>query len=326
MKTGIVQNNSLADGRKITGTIKNFFKNISPFNSREDMPKALLLIKTFLAFELCRWVGLLLAEGIVIGAHLICGKNVLKGEMFDFTTGVLIQYFGYIIPIFVTMLYWKLFKKKMLSELGVTKKVGSWFVGAAAGVIVLGVCAAAVIATGTIRVNGFFADPDILVIVLMFFGFVIQGAFEEFLCRGLVMCSLKGKVSLPVVFAANAFMFALPHFSTLFESEPEYIVTGILALVAISCVFSFITLRAENIWAACGFHTLWNFCLESIMGLNLSGIESGKTAALIDMSTVGENLLNGGKYGIESSVITVVILTAASIALFFVYKKKTQKN
>lgn len=326
MKTSIVQNNISADGRKVTGAVKNFLKNISPFNNREDMPKVLLVIKTILAFELCYWAGLLLAEGVVILAHLACGKNVLKGEMFDFTTGALIQCFGYIIPIFVVILYWKVFKKKKLSELGVTKKVGSWFVGGAAGVMVLAACVGAVMATGTIKFNGFFADPDIIMIVLMFFGFVIQGAFEEFLCRGLVLCSLKGKVAMPVVFAANAFLFAYPHFGTLFESEPEFIVTGILDLVAISCVFTFITLRANNIWAACGFHTLWNFCLESVMGLNLSGIESGKTAALLDMSTVGENLLNGGKYGIESSIVTVIVLIAASTALFFMFRKNSQKN
>ena len=307
-------------------SIRNFLKNISPFNDREDMPKALLLIKTFLAFELCYWVGLLLAEAVVIGAHFACGKNVLKGEMFDFTTGVLIQYYGYIIPIFVVVLYWKFIKKKKLSELGITKKLGSWLVGGAAGVMLVAVCTAAIAAAGAVRFNGFFAHPDVLMIVLMFFGFVIQGAFEEFLCRGLVLCSLKGKVSLPVVFAANAVMFALPHFGTLFESEPKYIVTGILALAVISCIFSFITLRAQNIWAACGFHTLWNFCLESVMGLDLSGIESGKTAALIDMSRVGEDLLNGGKYGIESSMISVIVLTLAAVGMWFMWVRRPLRD
>lgn len=309
------------------GNIRNFFKNISPFNGREDMPKVLLLIKVFLSFELCYWAGLLLAEGIVIAVHLACGKNVLKGEMFDFATGTLIQYFGYIIPIGVIMLYWKLFKKKKLSELGITKKFGSWFVGAAAGVILLTVCVAAVMAAGTVKFCGFYADPDILMIVLMFFGFVIQGAFEEFLCRGLVFCSLKDKVSLPAAFAANAFLFALPHFGTLFESEPGFIVTGILGLAAISCVFSFITLRAENIWAACGLHTLWNFCLESVLGLNLSGIGSDRAASFMDMRNAGDNLLNGGKYGIESGIITIVVLTAAAVLMGIDHnRRKTSHN
>lgn len=67
-----------------------------------------------------------------------------------------------------------------------------------------------------------------------------------------------------------------------------------------------------------------NFCLSSVPGLNLSS--EGSSAALIDMKNVGENLLNGGKYGTEASIITVVIIavSAAVTGYMTIYKNRQE--
>ena len=163
-------------------------------------------------------------------------------------------------------------------------------------------------------------------ILLMLGGFVIQGAAEEFLCRGLVLCSLKDRVPLPVAVGASTLAFIYPHWSTLREFEPQYVFSGLLGLVVISCVFSFITLRTKSIWAACGLHSIWNFCLCCVLGLNLSGSE-GASTALINIRSVGENLLNGGTYGIESSIIADIVIAAAAVLLWKVnIKNNTERQ
>ena len=121
-------------------------------------------------------------------------------------------------------------------------------------------------------------------------GYAVQGAAEEMLCRGLVFCSLKDKVSLPVAVGASTLVFICPHMGTLMDSEPVFVISGVADLVAISCIFSFITLRTESILAACGLH-----------------------------------LLNGGKYGIEASIITGSVLTAAAFLLWHMYKRNDRK-
>ena len=73
-------------------------------------------------------------------------------------------------------------------------------------------------------------------------------------------------------------------------------------LVLILLSFSFLTLRFESIWAACGLHSIWDFILYNILGFNLSGKDE-MTAAVFDMRSVGSNILNEGKYGIEASVM-----------------------
>ena len=305
--------------------MKKIIKNISPFNNRTEMPAAMLVVKKLLMFIICYWAGLLLAEGAVIGAMSACGKNFMQGEMFSDSVMNLLKYYGMIVILGVSVLCWKLIERKKLSEMGVTKHIGGWLIGALIGVGLLAVCVAAIALTGSIRFDGLFTDPDVLMILLMLGGFIIQGAAEEFLCRGLVLCSLRNRVPLPVAVVAGTLAFIYPHWSTLREFEPQYVFSGLLCLVVISCVFSFLTLKTKSIWAACGLHSVWNFCLCCVLGLNLSGSE-GASTALINMRSVGNDILNGGVYGIESSIITDIVIAAAAVLLWQIYKKNNTER
>ena len=128
--------------------IKEFIKNISPFNNRSEMPKILYVIKVILIFWVFKFGAELIGEGIVLAIHFACGKNPLQGELFDIRTINLISYFGYGLMIGIIILLWKLFQKKTLAELGFAKPVRSYFAGAGAGVVLLAACVALVMLTG----------------------------------------------------------------------------------------------------------------------------------------------------------------------------------
>lgn len=113
--------------------IKQFFKNISPLNNRTDMPGILYIIKVFIIFWFVKTGAELIGEGVVIAVCFACGKNPLQGEMFSPNIMMLIMYYGYVILIGIMFLYWKLFQKKTLSELGFTQKVGSYITGVITG-------------------------------------------------------------------------------------------------------------------------------------------------------------------------------------------------
>lgn len=279
------------------------------------MPTALFVIKKILAFWLCYIAGLFLAEGVIILLHFALGKNMLVGDVFDAQTITLITYYGYIIISLVVLLYWKLIEKKPLSQMGLTKSFTNYFIGAFLGIVLVAASVFAVILTGSIEYNGVFENPDVLMIVLLFGGFIIQGATEEFLCRGLVLHSLKGKTPLWFAIAVSTIMFIIPHWSSLFDGGTLYGIIGITNLVLISVIFSLLTVRFKSIWVACGLHSFWNAVLACILGLNLSGNDDS-VAAVFNMQSVGENVLNGGVYGIEASVITIAVLAVAAVLIW----------
>lgn len=301
--------------------MKQILKNISPFNNRTEMPTALFIIKKFLAFWLCYIAGLFIAEGIVILLHFACGKNMLVGDVFDAQTITLIKYYGYIIMTGVALLYWKLIEKKHLSEMGLTKQFGNYFIGVIAGVILLALCVAAIVLSGSIKYQGIFENVDIRMIVLLIGGFIVQGANEEILCRGIVLHALKENTSVWIAIAVSTVLFIMPHWSSLFDGGTSYGIIGVANLVLISIIFSLLTVRFKSIWAACGLHSFWNAILYCILGLNLSGNDETVTA-VFKMQSVGKNILNGGIYGIEASVITTVVLALAVVLMWYTNRKE----
>ena len=297
--------------------MKQFLKNISPFNNRTEMPTLLFVVKKILAFWLCYIAGLFIAEGAVIILHFALEKNMLVGDVFDPQTITLIMYYGYIVMAGVALLYWKLIEKKPLSEMGLTKRFGNYLIGTLAGVLLLAVSVAAIVFTGSIKYHGIYNNADILMILLLFGGFIIQGATEEILCRGIVLHTLKEKTSVAVAVNVSTVLFIMPHCSSLFEQGVVYGILGVCNLALISTIFSLLTIRFKSIWAACGLHSFWNAILYSVLGLNLSGNDETVTA-IFNMQSVGKNIWNGGEYGIEASIITTVVLAIAAAIIWYV--------
>ena len=305
--------------------IKQFIKNISPLNNRTDMPVLLYIIKVIIIFWFVKFGAELIGEGLVIALHFACGMNPLEGEIFDGKTIIVITYFGYGLMTLLAILYWKLFQKKTVCELGFTKKAGTYFIGAVAGALLIAVSVGAVMLTGTITCNGVFRNIDHIYIMLMFGAFICQGAFEEVLCRGIVHQLLMNKTSVPVTVGISAVLFIIPHLNNLNGEGAGIVFFAVADLTLVSFVFSFLTLRFRSIWAACGMHSGWNYILFNILGLNLSGNDE-LTAAVFDMRSAGENILNGGKYGIEASAITAIALAVFLIICYTISRKKESRE
>lgn len=301
--------------------IKQFFKNISPLNNRTDMPEILYIIKVFIIFWFVKTGAELIGEGVVIAVCFACGKNPLQGEMFSPNIMMLIMYYGYVILIGIMFLYWKLFQKKTLSELGFTQKVGSYITGVITGTVLVVISVLLVVLAGAISYNGVFENINNGFILLMLGGFICQGAMEEVLCRGIVMGLLMKRTSAPVAIGLSSVLFTIPHLFNMTLSGGVFIFFAIVNLFLISIVFSLLTLYYKSIWAACGLHSIWNFILYNIFGMNLSGNGEIK-AAVFDMRSVGNNILNGGIYGIEASVVTAIVLAITVIILFVIINRK----
>lgn len=301
--------------------MKQFLRNVSPFNNCADIPVPLFIIKKILAFWFCYIAGLFLAEGLVILLHFALGKNMLIGDVFDMETITLITYYGYIVIIGVALLYWKIIEKKPLSAMGLSKNIGTYFIGIAVGIFLLVLSVFTIMIIGHIKYQGIFENADALMIILLTGGFMIQGAAEEILCRGIVLHTLKEKTSLMTAIIVNTILFILPHWSSLFEGEMIYGIIGVINLILISVIFSFLTICYKNIWAACGLHSFWNAILYGILGLNLSGKEENVTA-IFNMQSVGNSIWNGSIYGIEASAGTTIVLAFAVALIFVIIRKR----
>ncbi len=304
---------------------KEFIKNISPFNNRQEMPAVLYIIKKMLAFFLVFTAASIIGEVVVIGGHFIAGYNPLNGEMFPMEIIQLVKYYGMALFIAVTIIYCKVFEKRKLNSMGFNKKVCDYLVGLVVAVLLLTVIVGVCCATGVMSFGGMSSDFDTLYVVALLMGFIIQGSSEEILCRGFLLPSLSNKVSLPVAIFVSSTAFAIPHLPTVLSADTQFAVVGVVNLYLVSAVFSLLFILRSNIYIVCGLHSIWNFVLNGAIGLSVSGTQ-GNANALMSVNVNVENLLSGGMYGVEASVITTAVLAVVVVVLGIICHKRGLKD
>ena len=156
--------------------------------------------------------------------------------------------------------------------------------------------------------------------------FLVQSLWEELIFRGLAMgipglllALLLGKAGLGprrawataglVANALQAVVFAVLHHGNP-AATPLSLLNIFLAGVLLGALFW----SQGALWGAWAFHFIWNFGLAAA-GLPVSGVTA--TPALLPLGIRGarEDLLSGGRFGPEGSILATVALAFVAAAL-----------
>lgn len=297
--------------------MKKIIIRINPFKKDEgDISKGLYVIKKLLGFFLVYISSMIIGEVIVVFGLNLAGYDFLQGEMPNDDVMMLIKYYGFSIHLIITILYCKFIENRDVESMGIVKAniVKSYFLGTGIAMMLLSIIFTLCLISGSIFYNGENNDISVILILLYLGGFGIQGAMEEVMCRGFLMNSLRCKVSIQIAILISSFMFTFPHLSTLFQFSILVRIIGIVNLLLFSIMVSLLMIKYNNIWVSCAVHSVWNFVLTIIIGINVSG--SNKTSSVFNFNVNKSiELLSGGQYGFEAGLICTVVLSLFIIML-----------
>ena len=145
----------------------------------------------------------------------------------------------------------------------------------------------------------------------LFFGFVlfflIQSSFEELLSRSFMIPAIEQRFTPLIGVIVSSLIFSVLH-----GANPDVSLWSLLSIFLAGLVLGLLFINYRRIWAAIGLHTGWNFMQGSFLGFDVSGFE---TYSLINTSETGPDLLTGGSFGFEGSVLAVLFLTLFGIYL-----------
>jgi hypothetical protein len=77
----------------------------------------------------------------------------------------------------------------------------------------------------------------------------------------------------------------------------------------------------RSLWMPIGLHAAWNFTQGFLFDVPVSGFDQN---GLVEAQLSGPELLSGGRFGLEASLIAVVIATAAGLWLIWLAVKRGQ--
>lgn len=142
--------------------------------------------------------------------------------------------------------------------------------------------------------------------IFYFFLFTIVSLNEEIAIRGYILHNLSSSFNKYVALIISSLVFMIMHLG-----NPNI---GILSLVNLFLAGIFLgiyTIHKNNLWFPIGAHLTWNYLQGPIFGFEVSG---NKINSLFEQKLNGHELLTGGNFGFEGSIILTLFLI---ISIFF---------
>jgi uncharacterized protein len=213
----------------------------------------------------------------------------------------------------------RLIEQRKLAAIGLDLRrfVIDWLKGAGLGAAYLCASVGILALLGGYRIIGLeFAGQALAAGFLLHF---VVGVFEETLFRGILFRFLEEGFGSWIALTMTALFFGFLHLS-----NPNATVWSAAAIALEAGVsFGAVYMATRSLWVVMGFHTAWNFLQGTVFGVTVSG-NGVPTSNLFKPVIQGNPWLTGGAFGIEASVISVVL--GLGLGLYFIVRAVQQKR
>lgn len=143
-----------------------------------------------------------------------------------------------------------------------------------------------------------------------------SGIFEELLFRGVLFRSVETWLGSWAALVVSSLVFGLTHLM-----NPQGTLEGALFIaVEAGVLLAAAYMLTRRLWLSMGFHVAWNYTQSAIF----SSIVSGNDAepGLIRSTIKGPDLLTGGNFGVESSVLALALCTNTGVVMLAMAVKR----
>lgn len=206
----------------------------------------------------------------------------------------------------VYMAWGKLIERREVTELSTPGLGREWAVGALIGAGLYTACAVILMLLGVYKVEGLnpwlFLLPNLAMAIK-------SGIFEELIFRGVLFRSTEAMLGSWAGILVSSLAFGLIHLTNPGATMGGAIYICIEAGLLLSAAF----LMTRRLWICMGFHMAWNYFQSAVF----SGVVSGAVSdpGLLRATLDGPELLTGGSFGMEQSVVALVLCTTTGAIL-----------
>lgn len=215
--------------------------------------------------------------------------------------------------IFFVFLWINFVEKRSFSSIGFWKEkwMRKYLRGAFIGFIFISIPVIVLVLTGNVKLQmQEITMTAIFGIVGSLVAFLIQGATEEIVVRGWLFPVLSVRSRIWIGIVVTSFLFGFLHLL-----NPGITILSISNIILVGVFAAFYVLKDSSLWGICAWHSIWNWAQYNVFGFAVSGMSMYSTP-LFKPVTNGNEVLHGGSFGIEGSIITTIMLSIASIVLW----------
>ena len=236
----------------------------------------------------------------------------MSSGIIDLEVMIILEYIMLIVMTLMLFLFMKYIDKQPFFHIGLQTngRLKEFNYGIAVGFLIMASAYLFLYFTREITFEGYnFNYEKILLSIVLFAGISL---FEEIIFRGYLLKNLLESFNPLVALFISSILFSLIH-----GSNPNVTTIGLINIFLAGFFLGVSYVFTKNLWFPLALHFSWNF-FQSMFGFRVSGLDS---YSIIEFSIIENNLLNGGEFGFESSILSIGILIIGTYLIFKYFKK-----
>lgn len=202
--------------------------------------------------------------------------------------------------------YARVVERRQASELAMPGMGREFGIGVLVGAGLYTLCVLILMVAGIYRIDGLNPLHFMLPALAMALS---SGIFEELFFRGVLFRSLEDLFGSWAALAVSSLVFGFMHLL-----NPQGTLEGALFIsIEAGLLLAAAYMLTRRLWTSIGFHMAWNYTQSAVF----SGIVSGSDSApgLVKATIAGPDLLTGGSFGLESSLVAFVLCTTTGVVM-----------
>jgi len=143
--------------------------------------------------------------------------------------------------------------------------------------------------------------------------FIFVALSEEVMFRGYILKNLMLSFNKYIALIVSSLLFATIHIG-----NPNMTWFSFLNIALAGVFLGLSYIYTKNLWFPIALHLSWNL-FQTLLGFKVSGQGS---YSIVEFNINENNLLNGGDFGFEGSLLSLVFMLIAIVFIYKYYKKQ----
>ena len=265
------------------------------------------------------WIWILL---FIVAAFLsIIGYGLLisgyQGADYFAHPGLTVVAAAIILGLYALFVRW--IERHWPADLPLGKLVPHTLLGILVGFIIMVLVVSTIVAMGdaTVTWKGFSVEKQFSVFMM----FLAVAVGEEMIFRGVIFRWIDERWNTCVALLISAILFGWMHISNDNATWWSSLAIAVEAGLLLGAAYKW----SGSLWVPIGIHWAWNYTQGNIFGLAVSGSNAGET--ILTTIVNGPDIITGGAFGPEASIISVILGTFFTIVfLANCYRRTTPRH
>ena len=248
---------------------------------------------------------------------LIIVYSFLQGILFEYVFKNIVGYniisvlCSYIFSAVILLFFVKYFEKTTFEYFGFSKENNLEAIKVGTGLAIFSIVGVVAILLMSNNISlSFSKDLKIGIIIILAILVLMQGFLEEVVFRGYLMTRLAAKKGKWIAILLSSLFYLVFRMSNPITSKID-----LLNIFLISVVMSLLYWYFDNVLVIAIFHAFWNCISGLVFGFNLSGIKLSDSIFIV-AAISDKQILIGGSYGIEGSIIATVFFAILGLLVY----------